>query len=94
MSKIESVSMLLPKLSENTVQKNGNFGDVFNNMLNDMNASIQNGGASVKNMVSGNVNDVHEVMIAMEKASVSLNLAVEIRNRVLESYREIMRMQT
>jgi flagellar hook-basal body complex protein FliE len=93
MNKIESVSMLLPKVTESTAQKTGNFGDVFNNMLNDMNASIQNGGASVKNMVSGNVNDVHEVMIAMEKASVSLNLAVEIRNRVLESYREIMRMQ-
>jgi flagellar hook-basal body complex protein FliE len=94
MNKIQSVSMLLPKQPETITQKNGNFGDVFNTMLKDMNTSIQNGGESVKNMVSGNVNDVHEVMIAVEKASVSLNLAVEIRNRVLESYREIMRMQT
>jgi flagellar hook-basal body complex protein FliE len=92
MNKIDSVGMFLPKLPENTVQKNGNFGDVFNNLLKDMNTSIQDGGASVKNMVSGNVNDVHEVMIAMEKASVSLNLAVELRNRILDSYREIMRM--
>jgi len=92
MNKIDSVSMLLPKLPENTAQKNGNFGDVFNNLLKDMNTSIQDGGASVKNMVSGNVNDVHEVMIAMEKASVSLNLAVELRNRILDSYREVMRM--
>jgi|WetSurMetagenome_2_1015567.scaffolds.fasta_scaffold384046_1 flagellar hook-basal body complex protein FliE len=93
MNRIDPISMLTPKLPENTVQKNGSFGDAFNNLLKDMNSTIKNANTATENMVAGKVNDVHEVMIAMEKASVSLNLAVEIRNRVLESYREIMRMQ-
>jgi flagellar hook-basal body complex protein FliE len=92
MNKIESVTMLAPKAPENTITKNGSFGDVFNGFLKDVNSSIQDAGTSVNKMVAGQVNDVHEVMIAMEKASVSLNLAVEIRNRILDSYREVMRM--
>jgi flagellar hook-basal body complex protein FliE len=36
---------------------------------------------------------LHQAMIAMEEASVSFQLMVEVRNRLLESYQELMRMQ-
>ena len=36
---------------------------------------------------------LHQAMIAMEEANVSLQLMVEVRNKLLESYQELMRMQ-
>ena len=41
----------------------------------------------------GTVDNLHDVMIAMEKADVGLKLAVEIRNKLLDGYREIMNMR-
>jgi flagellar hook-basal body complex protein FliE len=40
----------------------------------------------------GEIKDPHEVMLAVEKATMSLQLTVEIRNRVIDAYQNIMRM--
>ena len=44
-------------------------------------------------MSLGEPRDVHEVMIAMEKAGISLRLMVQVRNKILAAYEEIMRLQ-
>ncbi|RSL32860.1 flagellar hook-basal body complex protein FliE [Salibacterium salarium] len=44
-------------------------------------------------LASGEVDNLHEVMVAAEKASVTLQTTVEVRNKALESYKQIMRMQ-
>ena len=43
--------------------------------------------------VSGRVTEVHDVMIAAEEAQLAFELLLEVRNKLLESYQEIMRMQ-
>ncbi len=47
---------------------------------------------SVK-LASGNLENIHEAMIATQKADVSLQFMVQVRNKVLDAYREITRMQ-
>jgi flagellar hook-basal body complex protein FliE len=42
---------------------------------------------------AGQVEDIHDVMIAMEKASLSFQFMVEVRNKLLEGYQELMKMQ-
>jgi flagellar hook-basal body complex protein FliE len=44
-------------------------------------------------LMSGQSVSLHQAMIAMEEANVSLQLMVEVRNKLLESYQELMRMQ-
>lgn len=44
-------------------------------------------------LAAGQVDDLAEVVIAAEKASLTLGLAVQVRNKALEAYQEIMRMQ-
>ena len=44
-------------------------------------------------LVKGENVDLHQVMIAAQKASISLQLALEVRNKVIEAYQEMMRMQ-
>ncbi len=41
----------------------------------------------------GKIEDIHKVTIATEKAQLALNLTISIQNKVVEAYREIMRMQ-
>lgn len=47
----------------------------------------------VKGMIAGEVTEVHDVMVAAEEAQLAFELLLEVRNRLLESYQEVMRMQ-
>jgi flagellar hook-basal body complex protein FliE len=47
----------------------------------------------VERMVTGEVAEVHDVMIAAKESQLAFELLLEIRNKLLESYQEIMRMQ-
>lgn len=46
-----------------------------------------------KLLATGEIDNLHDVMIAAEKANISLQLTMSIRNKVVDAYREIMRMQ-
>lgn len=48
--------------------------------------------ALTNNLINGGDVDLHEVMIAAQKASVTLNATIEIRNKAVEAYQEMMRM--
>src|SRR6185295_2804594 len=50
-------------------------------------------GQTVNGLLAGQNVSLHQTMIAMEEASVSFQLMVEVRNKLLESYQELMRMQ-
>ena len=44
-------------------------------------------------LVTGQAADIHQVMVAVEEAGIARDLLLEIRNKVLEGYQELMRMQ-
>lgn len=55
--------------------------------------TLQNDAANQAQLFAlGQTNDIHSVMIAAQKATVALELTTQVRNRVLESYSEVMRM--
>lgn len=93
---------LLPEIgsanSRNAVNKmlhetNISFGETLTQAVRDVNALQGEAGKAVQRMVSGEATDMHEVMIAAEKAKTSFELLMEIRNKTIDAYREIMRMQ-
>lgn len=45
------------------------------------------------NLASGDVEDVHKAMMAMQKARLALDFTIQVRNKVIEAYQEVMRMQ-
>ena len=69
------------------------FGDTLKNLLNDVNGTMKEAGSMAEKFATGEVGEIHDVMIAAQKASVGLEMVVEIRNKLMESYRELMRMQ-
>jgi flagellar hook-basal body complex protein FliE len=72
-------------------------GDVFSSLLGKMvsevNAKQQISGQMINALQSGQNVPLHQAVISMEEASVSFQLMVQVRNKLLESYQEIMRMQ-
>jgi flagellar hook-basal body complex protein FliE len=74
-------------------ETNASFGDTLNQAVADVNGLQQQAGKAVEKMVAGEAIDLHEVMIAVQKARTSFDLLMEIRNKTIDVYREIMRMQ-
>lgn len=87
---------ILSKDGLNEDFKSGNsnrFSLFFNDALNKVNELQLNSDAYKKLLITGEVDNLHDVTIAAEKANISLQLTLGIRNKVVEAYREIMRMQ-
>lgn len=69
------------------------FSTVVGQGLAHLDGRLQSADAATQALASGQNVPVHEVMIAMEQARMELTFAVEVRNRLLESYQELARMQ-
>lgn len=69
------------------------FGNMLGQLVNETNAKGAAASDAVKGLLGGKDVSLHQTMIAMEEASVSFQLMVEVRNKLLESYQELMRMQ-
>ncbi|RJP65581.1 MAG: flagellar hook-basal body complex protein FliE [Ignavibacteriales bacterium] len=83
----------LGSLQKTTGGANGlEFGNVFTDFLKQVNEDQATSNQALNDFVSGNGVELHEVMIAGEKAKTSLDLLVEIRNKTIDMYREISRM--
>lgn len=65
----------------------------FEDMLTNLNQSQQNSDNLVEKLSRGEDVDLHTVMISLEENNVNFNVALGIRDKLVEAYREIMRMQ-
>ena len=69
------------------------FADQLQNALAEVDRLQTHREDMVEGMVTGEVTEVHDVMIAAKEAQLAFELLLEVRNKLLESYQEIMRMQ-
>ncbi|MFD2171362.1 flagellar hook-basal body complex protein FliE [Tumebacillus lipolyticus] len=69
------------------------FSDFLNRAIEGVNNQQKQADQLTELLASGQETDLHTVMIAAEKASVSFQLMVQVRNKAMEAYQEVMRMQ-
>lgn len=69
------------------------FGALMEGGLAELGARLDAADGALRAYAAGEPVAVHDLVIAMEEARVSLQFAVEVRNRVVEAYQELMRMQ-
>ena len=69
----------------------GTFG--FGDMVREVSAKQAAASEAMKEVMTGGGMPLHQAMIAAQEASLSFQLMVEVRNKLLESYQELMRMQ-
>lgn len=82
-----------PVKNVNNLNENINFKEVLLDALNNVNTLEQESAKMTEDFIAGRIDDIHSVLIASEKATISLQFIMEVRNKVMEAYQEIMRMQ-
>jgi flagellar hook-basal body complex protein FliE len=93
--KIEGFNNLLPNSIQPQKNKelgNENFGSTISEFINDVNNAQIDSQNTIQDFVSGKGIELHEVMIAGEKAKTNLELLMEIRNKAVDMFKELTRM--
>jgi flagellar hook-basal body complex protein FliE len=75
------------------LQENGDFKNILTGFLTEANKTDYDDKTSNVKLMTGEADNTHEAMIAAEKADIALRLTIQIRNKVIDAYNEIMRMQ-
>ncbi len=69
------------------------FNDVLKEAVEEVNKLQMEAGEAMEKLAVGEGEGIHEAMIAMEKAGVSFRMLMQVRNKVMAAYQEILRMQ-
>jgi flagellar hook-basal body complex protein FliE len=86
------LSTSFEKSSIKPVQNQQNFADFLKKSIEEVNASQKESDMLTEKLVRGENVDLHQIMVASQKASITLQTTMEVRNKVVEAYQEIMRM--
>lgn len=70
----------------------GSFADMLGGLVNDVNGLQATAGELKTELIAGEAPDLHQIMIASEKAGVAMELLIEVRNKIIEAYDQLMRM--
>ena len=70
-----------------------NFGQILNQQLEEVNSLQKDADRLTEDFLVGEPVEIHQMLIAMEKADLALRQTVEIRNKMLEAYKQITNMQ-
>jgi len=78
---------------DNRIKEDGqSFADTLEKFVSDVNSLQNQMDKSIEQMAAGEIEDVHQVMIAVEQANTAMEFMLEIRNKIIEAYQEVMRM--
>ncbi len=74
-------------------QAEQSFTKMLSGIVGNVEQQQQAADTAVKQVTAGTAKNLHEAMIAMEQADISIRFMVQVRNKAMEAYQEIMRMQ-
>ncbi len=80
------------EIKGNPSHSGGSFIDSLKSALSNVNETIATADKATQKFASGDSQNLHEVMIAMEKADLSLRTLTAVRGKIVEAYQEIMKM--
>jgi|LAHU01.1.fsa_nt_gb flagellar hook-basal body complex protein FliE len=69
------------------------FGDLLGSLVEKVDGLQKSADSAVADVVTGKVTDVHQVAVKMQEAGVAFDLMLGVRNRLMDAYQELMRMQ-
>ena len=69
------------------------FSSILSDAIQEVNQLEASAGEEVQKVMSGEITDIHSAMIAVQKADVSFQMMMQVRNKIVSAYQEIMKMQ-
>lgn len=91
--KIGDVAQSVSQTAKTTKKGDASFEDAIKSALQEVSEVQNQAEKAIEGFSKGEVKDIHTVVIAMEKADVSLQTLLQVRSKLLTAYDEIMRMQ-
>jgi len=83
----------IQKESGKTKEGAGSFGEILKDKVEEINKLQLDADSAIAKVELDDSGSIHEAIIAMEKASISFKTMLQVRNKILEAYQEVMRMQ-
>lgn len=91
LAQLGPVGLRAPRLTPSTESKS--FGDILMGAVGEVQRLQEEADTTIKQLVSGEIKDVTQAMVAVERADVSFQTMMAVRNRIVAAYEEVMRMQ-
>lgn len=90
-----TIQPIIPEAgSRNQVKgKDSGFAEMFKEAIAKVNEAQENADLAAEKFAIGEIENIHDVTIATEQAKLALDLTIAVRNKVVDAYKEIMRMQ-
>lgn len=88
-----SVSMPASPAADSGEESGLSFGDVLQNAVSGVDSLNNTAGAQITSLLQGGSGDMTSVMIAVEKADASFQLMMQVRNKIVNAYQDIEKMQ-
>jgi flagellar hook-basal body complex protein FliE len=71
----------------------GGFGQMVSHGLGEVNRALMASQTDLQQLAVGNVQNLHQIMMRLEESRLSFQLLLQVRNRLLETYQDLMKMQ-
>ncbi len=83
-----------PEFTAKTSELGGahQFGSLFTKLVDEVDSTRQTAAAEAQKVMLGKSDQIHNAVISLQESSLALGLMVEVRNKLVESYQELMRM--
>jgi|SRR5665213_3964985 len=92
-SSIQPIAMPLETGGAANVSGGGDFQSVLQGAINQVEGSRNDANQSVQNFLSGDGGDLHSTVLSVQRADLEFEMLMQVRNKVVSAYQEIMRMQ-
>ncbi|AHI07023.1 hypothetical protein BDW_12615 [Bdellovibrio bacteriovorus W] len=89
----KSLSIEGPSSVGSTSGAGKSFADTLKDAVGNVNEMQKQSDVSMQNLATGKTDNVADVMIAAEKADIALKVMVQVRNKIIDAYQEVMKMQ-
>lgn len=91
---LKPISGIEPKKAEGDSTPGGvSFGSILKDAISDINNLQNDADKAIARVQLEDAGSIHDAMIALEKAGISFQVMMQVRNKILDTYQEIMRMQ-
>ncbi len=74
-------------------EKGAGFGEILKDAISTVNELQKQSDQEIQKLMTGESQDLHTTVIAMQKADLSFQMMMQVRNKIVQAYQEIMRMQ-
>jgi flagellar hook-basal body complex protein FliE len=92
-SAITSIPSAAPMTAPGLSSQPGAFQNVLQGAIQDIESANNNATESVQKFLTGDNEELHTAILAVQKASIAFDLGLQVRNKVVDAYQEIMRLQ-